>query len=132
MLHGAQLGAKGVVEIFRLGGQFGQACPGGILKLIGVDDLGGSILVAGEQLIGEGVFTAGENSFKKTRFIGGRQGGNNLARLEILDANFEGMDWPAGLSERRDRNSGQQPNVQRASRFPFMTEHPLRPGPEWI
>ncbi len=99
MLHGAQLGAKGVVEIFRLGGQFGQACPGGILKLIGVDDLGGSILVAGEQLIGEGVFAAGENSFKKTRFIGGRQGGNNLARLEILDANFEGIRQPGGQFE---------------------------------
>ena len=99
MLHGAQLGAKGVVEVFRLGGQFGQACPGGILKLIGVDGLGGGILVAGDQLIGEGVFAAGENSFKKTRFIGGRQGGNDFARLEILDADFEGIRQPGGQFE---------------------------------
>ena len=84
MLHGAQLGTERMVEVFRLVGEFRQPGPARILELIGVDDLDAGIWVVGKQLVGEGIFTAGENSFKEARIIGGRQGGNNLARLEIL------------------------------------------------
>ena len=79
MFHGAQLGAQGVVEVFRLEAQLRQTFPGGSLELIGVDGFGTGIGVAGDQLIGKGILAASENSFKKARFVGGGQGGNYLA-----------------------------------------------------
>ncbi|MNK46985.1 hypothetical protein D3C87_657860 [compost metagenome] len=79
MLHGTQLRAQGVVEVFRLEAQFSQAFPGGSLELVRVDGFGTGIGVAGDQLIGEGILAASENSFKKARFVGGGQGGNYLA-----------------------------------------------------
>ncbi|MNG04209.1 hypothetical protein D3C84_873240 [compost metagenome] len=96
VFHGAQLGAQGVIEVLRLERQLRQSLPGGSLKLIGVDTLGAGIGVTGDQLIREGVLATGENSFKKARFIGGSQGGNQLAGLEILDANLEGIGQPGG------------------------------------
>lgn len=99
MLHGAQLGAQGVVEVFRLIGQFGEPFPGCVLELVGVYDVGGGIRVADDQLVGEGILAAGENSFKKTCVIGGRQGGNNFARFEVPDANFGGIRQPGGQFE---------------------------------
>ena len=79
MLHGTQLRAQGVVEVFRLEAELSQAFPGGSLELVRVDGFGTGIGVAGDQLIGEGILAASENSFKKARFVGGGQGGNYLA-----------------------------------------------------
>ncbi len=77
--HGAQLGAEGVVEVFRLPGEFSQPFPGGSLELIGIDDVGTGVGVGRDELVGEGILAAGENSFKEARFVSGGQGGNYLA-----------------------------------------------------